>query len=279
MSLSCRSQLFFFALAVLGLGCGGEPTGPRTSLRVSVAVEAPPTEYLAELPDGIKLTCNAWLTATATGSGTARWQDGVLRFYVGSNRAAVADSQPLTQAEVRSAWGDTLAVGSQRRSQWQFYASVPFAVEAEFRYLAQGEAAVPVKTRLTCGPVPGAAVAAPTVTQLSVAPQGELEPGQTFAVTYSATSPAALWSTVVMVDGPFTQRRETAERGVSATTRTVNITVPPGARNGVPITVTVLAADVGLQVGTRNIMTTSTVVDRTPPRILAAVLTSSPAGP
>jgi hypothetical protein len=275
---SCRrAPLRVVALSLFVLGCRGEPTAPRPSLTVGISFAAPPTEVLDELSGSLKLTCSADLSATATGTGTAHWQDGMLRFYYGWDRTVAADSQPVSQADVRSAWGDTIAVGSHLTSRWQFWASGPFEVEAEFRYLTDGGATKPAKARIACGPVPqGLQLGGPTVTQLSVTPPAELEPGQFFDVTYSVTSPTALWSTSVLVEGPFTSRQETAEHLATATTRTVRVTVPGGAEAGYPIVVRVVATDIALRTNTRTVATTSLVVDRTPPAILHTEITGAP---
>jgi hypothetical protein len=266
------------ALAALAIACGGEPTAPivdpkADQVAVSLAVVGSPSETVTESSNGVSLTCDVTLRATATGHGIAAWRDGVMRFYAGPSRLFIEDSLPLSAADVRSVWGESITAGASPESRWRFSASLPFEIEMEFRLVGQSADQVPdpAKTRFACGPKPAAlGTAPPTVTELTVSPSGDLQPGDGFDVTYTATSPYALWSTALTISGPFTARRDLAERGVTSATHTVHFTVPAGAKLDMPITVAVASIDPGNRLGERTVVTSGRVVDRTPPVILGA---------
>ncbi len=258
----CRRALLA-AVVTLASACGGDVAAPLPGLAVSLGIVGSPSESLSESAGGVRITCDVALSAAARGFGGAAWQDGMLRFYLGQNRAVAADSQRIDAAEVRGTWGSRIAAGEVQHGGWNFVATAPFEVEVEFRYQGENGASVaPARVRFPCGPVPSASAAAPIITALTVSPGGEVHPGDDVDVTYTASAPYALWTTTVAVSGPFISQREIAERGVSAVTRTVRFTVPQGAQPGVPLTVTVTAADPGLQLGVRSARTLIMVTER-----------------
>jgi hypothetical protein len=256
----------FPLLALLLAGCR-DTTAPTPSLAISFSVNS--LSYaLSETPDGLRMDCDVILTASARGSGTATWIDGVMRFYVGAQRAAPIDSFPVSLADLNGAWGATMTAADRPRSEWIFSASVPADVEVEVRYATDGSADIQsAKTRFSCGPTaPAGSYPAPTIGQIVVSPAtGEVQPGDGFDVTYTATGSYPLWSTTVVASGAFQLRKEFPANGETSVTRTVHVDVPPGSMKNVPIAITVLAADGALQQGSRGVQTQTVVVDRTPP--------------
>jgi hypothetical protein len=263
-----------FLLALLAITCR-DSTAPHPSLTITLA-STTPTHSESETADGLRISCNVTITASASGDGTATWQDGVMRFYIGAERAAPVDSAAVPAADLRNAWGPTMTAADRPQSTWAFTASGPFEVEVELRYLTTGSAEiVKTKTRFACGPrAPSGTYAAPVVAHLDVSPAtGEVQPGvgSGIDVTYTATSAYPLWSTTVVASGPFLIRRVFAENGTTSVTRTVHLDVPGGAVKNTPIGITVTVEDGALQQGGRSVQTQTVVVDRTPP-VLSSVI-------
>jgi hypothetical protein len=259
-------------LALLAITCR-DSTAPHPSLAITLT-NSTPTHSESETADGLRINCNVTITASATGPGTATWQDGVARFYVGAARTVPVDSFAVPVAQVRNAWGQRITSSDRPQADWGFTASAPFEVEAELRYLTDGSAEIQkAKTRFACGPrAPSGTYAPPVVGQIDVTPAtGEVQPGGGIDVTYSATSAYPLWSTTVVASGPFLVRRSFAENGTNSVTRTVHLNVPAGWVKNSPIGITVTAEDGALQQSSRSVQTQTFVVDRTPP-VLASVL-------
>lgn len=264
LSLRIGTTIVAVAVAVSSAACGRDTTAPAPTLAVSIALAGPPSQRITESTYGVQIACTFVLTATAQGSGSATWQDGVIRFYSGVNRTVAVDSQALWASDLARAFGTGIAPGDQPRLTWFFARAVPFETEMEVHSIDQnGTVVAPSKVRFVCGPVPTAGAAAPSITQLSVAGlAGDVQPGAPIDVTYTATSTSPLWSTSVAVTGPFTVQTELAEWGVRSVTRTVRIVVPLESRLGVPITITVVATDAGAQRTSQVVQTGRSVVDR-----------------
>jgi hypothetical protein len=264
------------AAALLAIACRGDVTGVQPPpLDVVTAIISGPTSSIATTADGVMIECIVGLSVTPKGTGTGKWVDGVMRFYAGTNRSAPIDSVPMSKVEVDEAWGNEIRAGSASNADWRFSAPLPFEVEIEFRFMADGSSSTSTtKKRFACGPLPPpGAVAPPAVTQFTVAPTtGELQRGDALEITYAANSSWGLWETTIEISGPFTMKQAVAENGASSASRTVRLQVPPGAVRGVPIAVSIRTLDAGYQQGTRSVLTQTVVVDNIAPSIEMAML-------
>lgn len=284
MSIRHSARLGLTLLAALASLSCRDTTAPemqKPKMIIGLSLSGVPRTQELELASGLSLNCIADVVASVSGPGVATWTSGVVRFYFGANRAVASDSGTLTLADIRNAWGDSLTSGSRSVAQWTFTTSAPAEFEFELRATSTtSTVSGPARTRFACGPLPPAApVAAPTVTSLVVTPlQGEVQSGDTIHVKYDASAAGGLWSTLVKLSGPFTAQRQPAEHGALSTIRSYDFVVPPTVLMGVPITVTALAIDAGVQVGTRVVNTGLTVVDRTPPVLRSASLVNRPGG-
>lgn len=270
--MSLRHHLRQLAAVAIAAGvvtsCGGDTTRPIPALSVSVAAASPPTWFVDAADGTPKLNCAFRLKAWATGTGTARWGDAVMRFYFGRNRVVPSDSQAFSPEQVQQAWGSTISVSDTPQSSWTAWGTAPFDVEIEFHYVGSaGVAVAPARVRVTCGAAPGTSDTEPTVSALTVTPDaGTLVNGSTLRVAYTASAANGLWATTVKVSGGVSYEKTWPESGTTVT-RTLDVTVPTNVVLGVPITVSVIAEDNALVTAARSVMTTAVVIDTVRPRI------------
>ncbi|MDQ2665033.1 MAG: hypothetical protein M3Z05_03400 [Gemmatimonadota bacterium] len=262
----------YLALAVLATatlnGCSQDATAPLPPLELKLSLTGVPSSVVSEFEGRLKIDCATGISLSAAGTGRAMINGGVLRYFFGANRVTPADSQLVTVADQLSSFGDTLSAGTKHDTFWRFSGSAPFDVELELRAVSTTSTlGAPARVRLSCGPVPASATTPPpTVTDLSVTPtNGEMQPGDTISVKYAASALSPLWSTRIILSGPFTLEKEIPESG-SSTARTVKLVVPY-ASSATPLSVRVIAYDAGLRSTSRVLLTEVTVVDRTPPAI------------
>jgi len=259
-----------FLVAAAVAACS-DTTGPGFAITLDGRVS---NQTFTEESGRPVIRCEVELEAVATGDGHATWQSGVFRWYMGVDRTAPIDSQIVSKDEVHTTWGSSVIGAGRARSKWQFWADAPFEVEIALRYTVDGAARTDTATkRLACGAVPPAAgVARPTVTDVRITPAtGDLEPGDTVTVTYTAASTIGLWTTTVVISGPFDARQSFSEQQLKSRVRTVTIPVPPGARHGAALTVAVIAEDAASQYGAERVNLPVTFVDRTAP-VLTSVM-------
>ena len=275
---SVRSRMRLFvplaAAICLLLGCR-DSTGPRGQLNVALAVIGAPKVQVSPVPGNTRIVCDVAIGATITGPGIVVWREGVLRYFVGVDRTTVQDTVPIAAADVQQGWTPSTAGSLHPELDLRFTASVPFEAELELHYAGDPAGGTgTAKTRFACGPVPPTAgVAAPTISNVVVTPStGDIQSGETFTVSYTATSPYALWSTAVRITGPYTTTLTTAEDPTTTATRTVRFVVPPGAQIGVPLGVNVIVQDAGMQQSAQYVQTQTVIGDRTPPSIYDARL-------
>ena len=264
-------------LAAGALTACSDTTGPGFAVTLVGRVSQ---QTVTENPDGPILRCDVELDAIATGDGHATWQSGVFRWYLGVDRTAPIDSQPVSSDDVRANWGSPTLRAGRTSSPWFFQAGVPFEVEIALSYTVDGATrSDTATTRVACGAVPPAAgVARPTVTDVRITPAtGDLEPGDSVTVTYTASSALGLWTTAVAISGPFDARQTFTEQQQKSRVRTATFPVPPGARPGARLTVAVIAEDAVSQFGAERVNLPVTFVDRTPP-VLTSVTIGSGAG-
>jgi hypothetical protein len=257
----------------------GDSTGPRPSVQISLGAETP-TATIGTEPDGTpSLRCSTALVAQASGKGTAKWLDGIARFFVGPSRTVPVDSSELSAGDISSSWGaDSIRSGDTQRASWVFDANIPFEVEFEIRYSSPGITAPQhASARFACGPKASGNVAPPVVNSVSAEPSATaLQPGDSVIVQYDVSSTFGLWATVIDISGPFSRQRIIGESMLRHSARRVAIPVPDGAALNQRITVRVTPVDGTGQQATRTLDTQMTVADITPPTIFAAVFGDLP---
>src|SRR3982750_474184 len=118
------------AVAILALAVaacsGSDATGTHGGLLVSLRLDATPVPVISDTPNGPRIQCNFNLTATATGQGSAQWQDAKTLWFAGRNRATPVDSTTNTAGEVQTAFGGAqINAGETQHAQWFLYARVP----------------------------------------------------------------------------------------------------------------------------------------------------------
>jgi len=265
-----------FAIAACGDDADpGTIVEPNLGLTVRVAaslVSAPTIGTDAELYQYIK--CAVTLEATASGVGTATWQDATLYWFAGVDRTVPVDSTPIPVSTVRASWsGDQIRAGDEQQARWEMLAYAPFAIRAAFRYRqGTGGRTYTAATTFTCGPdVPADGIAPPDVATLAVRePGGALEPGDTLTLEYTVTSAIGLWETRVVLGGACSTTMEFGEALLKNVSRTVPLVLPFDCVLGLPVTVGVAAMDAALQERSRAVTPALTVTDVTPPSVYIA---------
>jgi hypothetical protein len=266
-------RLRTLAASLLVLAACESATAPAHLTIDVVAVTGEPFIFSAE--ESTRIQCPFEFTANASGSEAASgaWDSAVFRWYFGPEGTEPADSLVVSTADMLAKWGtEPLTAGRQQQSHWTFWGTAPFRMIAEFRYRVHPDGRdASTQARLRCGPSVDAGGPAPVVAQVQITPDsGEMEPGQSLEVTYSANSTVGLWQTVVVTSGAFELRRVTPEEYRNSTTRTVRFTVPDDARTGEVVAVSVHAQDIGSQWGRADTVQAATIVDRTAPTLLSA---------
>ncbi|HSU16136.1 hypothetical protein [Longimicrobium sp.] len=259
-------------LAGMLAACSDSPTGSNGSVSLQLTGTTSPPEHVLSNDGRPVLQCTVDLTATATGkaNATALWAGSKVRFYIGPDRSAVADSASLTGGEMQQAWGaSAITVGQTLMSQLVLQAGVPFAFQLEVAYAPSGGSSQrTAKYEGSCGA--GAAnSAAPTVTNLTVTPaDGEIEPGDLLTVQYSFTAPAGLWDTSIILAGGASAA--VAEQGQFETsgTRTVTVRVPGGIIAGSRAVVSVRVTDALLRQAQAGPVNGPVLADHHPPELL-----------
>jgi hypothetical protein len=258
-----------FALLLMGAAAACDSgTEPEPALDVQLAVTA--TSRLDRAADESPIvSCEVGLAASATGDeGTsARWSRGLLRYSIAADTTTV-DSLQITDTELEQIFGPSpLAPGYSESNTLRLTASVPFTVRVELAYRAAGsEQDEWVRGTATCGPRPGQGPA-PTLTGFSVTgPAGELQPGDTLTITWTASSPLGLWETGFQVSGAFTHMARYARLATTdPSTSTVKLVIPPSAALGRTVQVRPFAVDAALKSTVGDVHTTAALVDRRPP--------------
>lgn len=268
--------VFLLTATLLALaGCADSPAEPEPAAELAVqltAVAAASTGV--ERDGGPVVQCNVEFRAQTTGDEAARanWTGGVVRYYLGAFPAAI-DSLDLAPVEVQQAFGEQFGAGQTREARFGIVSAIPFALEMELRYRVQGEQADRRVTapRASCGmPAGTLSGPAPIVSGVSVvAPEGDLEPGDTLRVTWTATGSPSVWETGVEVEGAFTTLQRVAGLDRTSITQTALVVVPPTARLDESFGVRVYAIDPWARGAASVPWLSPPLVDRTPPTVYA----------
>lgn len=264
--------------ALLALGaCTRDATSPPPAvddkdLTVQVnATAGDPVLFRGQQGEQL-IECSVTFLAVATGEQGAegRWTGAVLRYFVG-NTTRAADSLVMADHEARQAFGAEFQPGSQRTAGIRLVSRTPFTLEIELRYRVDGAQADRAATgRTTCGVPPGAPGAAPAVSSVSIVPSGgELEPGDTLRVSWTATGSPAVWETGIEIVGAFSRIQRLAGEGRATITHTADVVVPAGANLGEPFQLRVYASDPWVRGTASPTWTSPPLVDRTPPTAYA----------
>jgi hypothetical protein len=258
------------------VGCG-DSTAPPPPLGVEISVYHLDTPVIGTTEDGFPImTCEVEFRANASGAGSAEWLGAKALWFTGTDRSTPLDSSVVSSSEVRTAWQKTgIAAGETQFSVWTFTYGAPFTASVKYSYKPEGDDAKTAVVEFSCGPTTDADTPDPSITELTAAAvAGELEPGDTLTVDYTATSPTGIWQTAVVLSGPCEVQQLFAEQLETKLTRSTRIPLPAECRLGVPINVTVFARDAGLQTGARVLHTDVSLVDETPPSIAPMFLPS-----
>lgn len=271
--MNARSVVAPAASTVLLLaGCGlTDPDDLELTVEISAAVSNP---YIGVAEDGgQQIECEVMLEAKATGpmDAVAIWDGGVLRWYWGTNRTDPGQIDALTSSEVAGIWEhEQLRSGQTATAGLNTWATVPFLLETEFRYVSgragSQRAAI---AQFGCGlDLDIATPPRPVVSAVTIQAPAPFEPGNSFTVSYVASADGGLWHTSVIIDGAYHTVETIAERLTRETVRTVELTVPPGITLGVPIDVSVEAVDAFGQISTPVSTRSAPLVDVTPPSLM-----------
>jgi hypothetical protein len=219
------------------------------------------------------LECGVDIGAVATGDGIARWDGATFYWYAGKSRDEPIDSLRISGAEVRRSFArDSISAAREETSAWDLSGRAPFDAELRFRFVVKGESvARSAAVRFTCGPsLPQGGAIAPALIVESVSPGGDMEPGDTVRVSYSASSTFGLWVTGVAVADAFLFNLGFAEGLEPAATNTVELEIPWDATLGAFLDMNVYALDGMLQVTSQMVGGDIRIVDVTKPRVASA---------
>ena len=260
------------AAAALAAACGGDSTGPAPDVTVTITVTQLTGPDISDLGAGQqRVQCGIALSASATGSGTARatWRDATLLFYAGPARATPVDSALIPMSEIQTSWGASdIGPGDTQQSGWRISAAIPFGAALVYRYQPPTGGVRSTSVTFTCGPEI-ANPQPPTISGLSVQPAGsQIEPGGTLIVHYIAESDVGLWTSSVKTSGACTLEQAFSERLLRSSDRTVSLVIPGTCTLGKSLSFQVIATDAVLQSTTVLSPRSFTVVDRTPPQVL-----------
>jgi len=144
------------ASTILLAACG-DSTAPRESLRVEITVDQVPTARVETSQSGQKtITCDLGLTARATGVGSAVWEDGVARFYFGTDRTTPPDSILVPRDHTSLFWGGSaISPSAPQRTGLEVSGTSPFTTSFDFRYRANDGAVKTASITFDCRPNTG----------------------------------------------------------------------------------------------------------------------------
>lgn len=270
-SLRPRPARALASAALLALAaCGDDPASPdNVVVLATAAVQGEPS--VRHLDDGTPyLQCVVQLGARATGTGTAQWTGATLRWYTGVAREVVLDSVRLATQDVQDALGGdlTISAGESGTSEWVIAAPLPFWTDIQLRYRPDGGSERTATATFRCGPPIPPDPAPPAIASIAVLPEGTVfEARSELQVTFTATSPAALWQSAVTLDGACDVTKVLEEPLQPSTTRVVLVPIPESCRSGVRLGVTVSVLDGAGRTATRRQATTLQLADFSPPRM------------
>ena len=143
---------FFLCVAASLLACG-DATAPQEAFSVAIIVDEASGARVETDPSGGQLiTCDLNLSAHATGSGTATWEDATALFYFGSDRTSRIQSIFVPRDDARQLWGDeAISARAAQRTAVQVSGNGPFSTAIEFRYRVNGGDVKSASVAFDCG--------------------------------------------------------------------------------------------------------------------------------
>jgi hypothetical protein len=232
-------------------------TAPHRPLAVTLTVDTAAEPVISDTPNGPQIVCSLRLAATATGDGSARWEDGVAYWYTGPERTTPVDSTRISSTDLVATFSGQgeIAANETEHTSWYFVGQVPFELAIEFAYRSSDGTRGTARTRYRCGPDPATAVT-PSITSVTFSnPTGALHAGDTVSVSYREASSSGVWMTIIATAGAFASRQTVGEHLASSVDRTVKFVVPAGLRAGSPLTITVQAYDAALNTRAMSVQT------------------------
>ena len=263
------------ALLLGAVSCNND-VAPRGPLEVAIAATASSAPNIWTSADsGQRIECAINLSAKASGTDSATWSGGTIRFYEGTNRSVPLDSLAVSASDVQSKWGSAhIAGGQTQTSQWNLQAGAPFSVEIELPYQPAHSGADTAKASFDCGPKPAADARPPSSNSITVRTGSDsLQPGDELTIDYTITSTVGLWQTAVQLSGACPVYLTTHQAGLQTVLRSsVAIKLSAACQLGNNVVVTVFATDAGLETGSKALSTLYRLVDTRPPALRATVL-------
>ena len=249
--------------------CGGDQSTlaapqPDISVEMSGSVSSPYVQRVV-LPPGVRLECEVALTADVSGAGTGTWLDGFVEFFDLRDTTRSIGTVSLQASELKSAWGQDTITPGQAGSRWRVTGSAAFAATFRMRYQT-GFATRASATSLRCAPPAGAV--APSITTLSVSPSsGTINVLTPINVTFTASTPAGAFHSVVRATGACSEAWGVAESVTSSVSRNMPLTLGWPCQLGVPIGVEVVVYDAVGNSDTRRVATSVTMRDDKAPTV------------
>jgi len=263
-----RSTLLIPAATALGVAlvtACNDTMGPRPSVTVSVLGQ-PTRSYAADSAGQQLIVCDVALQARNGGEESAGWMDATFAFYAVNDAQTPFAIDTIPAHTVGSSWGaDSIGTNTDETARWKLIGGIPFTMKMRFPYgWAKGSVASS-EVSLSCKP-PTPAGPPPTITTLRDQVDTAPEPSDTLHVNYAANSPVGLWQTRIHVTGPCDVTVSVPENLQLAATHDVGVQLPAACSLGVPVRVTAIAFDLGLQQTSRS-LTLRGLVDHRPPRL------------
>lgn len=257
-------------LVAVALACA-DATGPADRFDVAIYTRQPVPPVITETAAGVRIACFIGFIAQGSGRGSATWDGATFRWFVGADRSRPVDSARVAREEVGLLWPSAdVPVGRSDSTLVRFESSLPFELEAAFRFRRPGEGAPDTTTvRATCGTQPAGAAGLPSVRITSItASSDSVETGDTIVVAYEVAAPQGLWESGVEITAPFQRLAPVAEQGRTASVRQAQFVVPPGVPSGTLFTVRAYATD-GAARSDDTLAQPFRIWDLTPPRVEA----------
>lgn len=256
--------------AALVVSCN-DTTAPQPAVTVSVTSLLGPA-YAADSTGHQLIQCDVSLLAHNAGTQTASWMDATFAFFAPNDSRTPFAVDTVPSATIRSSWGaETIERVRDETAEWVVTADIPFTLKIRFAYgWAKGSVAfseVPV----SCKP-PTPAGPPPTITTLRDQVDTAPEPSDILHVSYAVGSAVGLWQTFIQVTGPCDVAVAIPESLQLAATHDVALRLPAACSLGVPVRVTAIAIDLGLQQTSRSI-TLPALVDRRAPSLAGSMST------
>ncbi|HET9384466.1 MAG TPA: hypothetical protein VFO67_04905 [Gemmatimonadales bacterium] len=255
------------AAALIAGACRGtDVTGLPTLTHLTVTVDTVRGPTMIGAPPTLTVQCTVDLKGKFESPDpqvhAAAWLHARRLIYIGGTRV---DSVDIAAPTVSATWGGPIGNSTTMSSSWTVSAAAPFSAAFVFTYLIQGRGTGAARVEFTCGE-PWSNAPKPQITAFSVTPtSGDVEPGDTIRVNYSATSPIDFWSSSVVLSGACDFETAFDERGKRSLSRTAIVLVPPACRPGETVSVSVLVTNLAGASDTARAASGPRVIDVTPP--------------